>query len=64
VKSGKLKSALTLYSLIETAKANGHEPYGYLAYLFDALPHTTGEAELRKLLPYSLDPSITKPDAE
>jgi transposase len=53
-----------LYSLIETAKANGHEPYGYLAYLFDALPHTTGEAELRKLLPYSLDPSITKPDAE
>ncbi len=26
-----------LYSLIETAKANGHEPYKYLCYLFDML---------------------------
>lgn len=53
-----------LYSLIETAKANGHEPYGYLCYLFDRLPLCVGEDELRALLPYNIDPSSTKPNAE
>ena len=27
-----------LYSLVETAKANGLEPYAYLSYLFEHLP--------------------------
>jgi transposase len=51
------------YSLIETARANGHEPFGYLAYLFDKLPRCTNQDEYRALLPYVLDPSTTKANA-
>ena len=46
-----------LYSLIETAKANGHEPYKYLCYLFDLLPKAKTPEERLSLLPYRLDPS-------
>lgn len=47
-----------LYSLIETAKANGHEPYKYLCYLFDMLPKAKTLEERLSLLPYRLDPSV------
>ena len=50
------KACATLMSIIETAKANGHEPYKYLRYLFEELPKSQGEDELRKLLPYNIDP--------
>jgi transposase len=46
-----------LYSIIETAKANGHEPYLYLCYLFDMLPRCSTSAEREAFLPYRLDPS-------
>jgi len=46
-----------LYSLIETAKANGHEPYKYLCYVFDALPRTKTLKDKLRLLPYRLDPA-------
>jgi len=46
-----------IYSMIETAKANGHEPYKYLCYLFDALPKAKSKEEKRSLLPYILDPN-------
>ena len=46
-----------LYSLIETAKANGHEPYKYLCYLFDMVPKAKTLEERLSLLPYRLDPS-------
>jgi transposase len=46
-----------LYSLIETAKASGHEPYRYLCYLFDRLPKATTKEERLALLPYRIDPS-------
>ncbi len=52
-----------LYSLIETAKANGHEPYKYLVHLFDNLPHCNTLEEKEALLPYRLDPSRYKVDA-
>lgn len=43
------------YSLIQTAKANGHEPYWYLRYLFDQLPYAGKDPEkLRALLPMYL----------
>lgn len=45
-----------LYSLIETAKANGHEPYKYLCFLFDRLPTIKSPEERLTLLPYRLDP--------
>lgn len=47
------EASATLYSLIETAKANQLEPYGYLRYLFEKLP-TTLPDELRNLLPQNL----------
>jgi transposase len=46
-----------LYSLIETAKANGHEPYRYLCHLFDNLPKAKTLEDSLTLLPYRLDPS-------
>ena len=35
---GAVASA-NLYSLVETAKANGIEPHAYLSHLFSELPH-------------------------
>jgi transposase len=59
---GGAEAGATLYSLIETAKANGLEPYHYLLYLFDKLPGLDGEAmcddQLRALLPMNLTPEI------
>ena len=52
---GAEASAL-LYSLIETAKANGHEPYSYLRFIFEKLPHATTLTEYEALLPWNIDP--------
>jgi transposase len=54
---GATASAI-LYSLVETAKANGLSPYAYLTYLFERLPDTT-TSQLDALLPWS----PTLPDA-
>jgi len=40
------------YSLIETAKANGLEPYAYLLYLFERLPNAQSDGVIEALLPY------------
>jgi transposase len=45
------KASATLFSLIETAKACGIDPYHYLLNLFKKLPHAKSEAELEALLP-------------
>lgn len=44
-----------LYSIIETAKANGLEPYQYLRHLFTELPKASCEADVEKLLPWRID---------
>lgn len=41
-----------LYSLIETAKANGKEPYAYLSWLFTKLPDSTAE-DIESLMPWN-----------
>jgi transposase len=46
-----------LFSLIETAKANGLEPYKYLRYLFEKIPCATSEDDYRALLPSQLKPA-------
>lgn len=51
------KSSAILYSLIETAKANGLIPYDYLVTLFEELPKVNDENqedELDKLLPWNI----------
>ena len=60
---GGAHASAGLYSLIETAKANGHEPYAYLCHLFATLPNCSTEAGREALLPYRLDPSSYKANA-
>lgn len=43
-----------LYSLIETAKASGLEPYAYLKRVFAELPAMTTVAEIETLLPWNV----------
>lgn len=45
------RASAAIYSLIETAKANGLEPYWYLKYLFERLPEAMTEADFKALLP-------------
>jgi transposase len=51
-----VKASANLYSLIETAKANGLEPYAYLRYLFTALPKAETVGAIEALLPGNVDP--------
>lgn len=57
-------ASAALYSLIETAKANGLKPYAYLRYLFDRLPFAEGEKDYQKLMPQFVDPAEMAPAAE
>ena len=50
-----VKSSANLYSLIETAKANGLEPFAYLHHLFTALPTAKTVDDYEKLLPWNVD---------
>ncbi|QNU60813.1 IS66 family transposase [Vreelandella titanicae] len=49
--SGAQASA-AIYSLIETAKANGLSPYDYLQHVFATLPTLKNDDELNTLLPW------------
>ncbi|SER63258.1 Transposase [Gracilibacillus ureilyticus] len=51
---GAKASAIT-YSIVETAKENGLNPFHYLCYLFEKLPNmdTTDKVKLNQLLPWS-----------
>ena len=48
------RASAFLYSIVETAKANGLEPYWYLNYLFEKFPLSKGEDDYKALLPYNL----------
>ena len=48
------RSSANLYTLVETAKNNGIEPYKYLSSLFHALPHAASVDDYEKLLPWNL----------
>ncbi len=47
-------ASATLYTLVETAKANSLEPWAYLNYLFEKLPLAKSEQALLALLPQNL----------
>ncbi len=47
-------ASANLYALIETAKANGIEPYAYLCALFQTLPHATTVDDIEALLPWHI----------
>ncbi len=49
------KASATFFTLIETAKANGLEPYAYLRHIFQKLPLPQTEQDLKDLLPQKID---------
>jgi transposase len=50
------ESSANLYSLIETAKANGLEPYAYLRRVFTELPAAQSVEAIEALLPWNCRP--------
>ena len=50
------EASANLYSLIETAKANGHEPYRYMHHIFKELPKIETIDGFEALLPINLTP--------
>jgi transposase len=50
---GAVASA-NLFSIVETAKANGVEPHAYLSRLFERLPHARRVADFEALLPWNV----------
>ncbi len=48
-----------IYSIIETAKANGLDPQKYFEWLFDALPLAQTDADWEALMPYGPGPTAT-----
>lgn len=54
------EASARLYSLIETAKASGLEPYAYLRRVFAELPKATTLADVEALLPWNWSPSATQ----
>ena len=52
---GGAHASATLYSLIQTAKANGIEPYRYLRYVFTKLPFAHSRQDYLALTPHHLD---------
>lgn len=55
----RTKASGNLYSLIETAKANGVNTYGYLRVVFKELPNAQSVESIEKLLPWDVS---TNPD--
>ena len=48
------KASAAIYSLIESAKANGLNPYEYLITVFEKLPTASSQEDLKALLPHNL----------
>jgi hypothetical protein len=50
------KASAQLYSLVETAKANGQEPYAWLRHALERLPAATSVEDYEALLPWNCSP--------
>jgi len=48
------KASANLYSLVETAKANGHEPCAYLRHVLTDLPQAQSLEDIEALLPWNV----------
>jgi transposase len=51
------ESSGRIFSLIETARANGHHPQRYLSVLLTELPNVTDVDQVEALLPWNLTPA-------
>jgi len=50
-------ASATFFTLIETAKSNGLEPYAYLRHIFEKLPLAQTGQDLENLLPQNINPA-------
>ena len=50
------KASANLYSLVETAKADGHEPHSYIQHVLTKLPAAQSLEDIEALLPFNLEP--------
>ena len=57
-------ASANLYSLVETAKANGHDLYTYLRHIFKELPAASSAEAYEALLPWNLDPQTLQPGSQ
>jgi transposase len=57
------KASANLYSLVETAKANGIEPWRYLDAVFERMPAAKTEDDIDALLPWRIELSDLQIDA-
>ncbi len=57
------KASANLYSLVETAKANGLEPWWYLDAVFEKLPAAKSQDDIDALLPWRIELGETQNDA-
>jgi transposase len=48
------KASASLFSLVETCKANGIEPHAYLSRLFERLPHLRTVDDFESMLPWNV----------
>jgi transposase len=55
---GGVVASANLYSLIETAKANGINDYAYLKLIFTELPTSNSPSQLSTLLPWNVDRAL------
>jgi transposase len=53
--AGATASAL-IYSILESAKANGHNPLHYITSILAAMPNTVSIEDIEALLPWNLSP--------
>jgi len=54
---GATASAM-IYSIVETAKENGVNPYDYLAHIFRAAPNLPAGSAIDSLLPWHVNATI------
>jgi len=49
-----------IYSLVETVKVNGQEPYTWLRHVLERLPHASSVEEYEALLPWNCSPQMPR----
>ena len=54
------KSSANLYSLVETAKANGLEPHTYIKRVLTELPAANTPEDIERLMPFNIQPTIVR----
>lgn len=52
------EASAMIYSILQTARGNGFEPYAYMRYLLTELPKAKTLEQIELLLPHKIDPKL------